>query len=100
MTTEEIIEMANASPALDLQSSRKGIFAYPEHWEGKVPLKVKMLIRVHPDMPFLCKSDTEALEGKEYYVWVNSYGAVSAILPNEERLGLKPDEFEIIEWHQ
>lgn len=40
------------------------------------------------------------IQGNEYYVWVNSYGAVSAILPNGEQLGLKPDEFEVIEWHQ
>lgn len=30
---------------------------------------------------------------------VNSHGAVSVILPNEQRLGVKPYEFEVIEWH-
>jgi hypothetical protein len=31
-------------------------------------------------------------------VYVNSHGAVAAILPGMQLLGLYPDEFEIVEW--
>ncbi len=100
MTTEEIIAITKSSPALEWKSDREGTFSYPEHWHGKVPYKVKMLKTVYPDIPFLCKEDTVCERQKEYYAWVNSYGAVAAILENGEKLGLKPSEFEIIEWHQ
>ena len=33
-------------------------------------------------------------------VHVNSHGAISARLSNGKNLGLKPYEFEIIEWHE
>ncbi len=100
MTTEQIIAKTLESPALKEQSAKEAPFTYPVHWRGKVPLKVKMLQLVRPDIPFLAKKDTVCLYDQEYYVWVNSYGAVSAILPNGELLGLKPDEFEVIEFHQ
>lgn len=73
---------------------------YPEIWNNKVPLKVKMLDTVKPDIPILFgHSENEALKGMYYCVWVNTHGAVSAILPNLSQLGLKPHEFEVIEWH-
>jgi hypothetical protein len=53
---------------------------------------------VRADFPFLCPPNTIAVKGEEYDAWVNRNGAVSAILPNGELLGLKPDEFEVTEW--
>jgi hypothetical protein len=102
MQIEEIIKITMGSPALEMISNKTGKFAYPERWQRKVPLKVKMNYTVVPDLPFLMPTadGTICIGGNEYYVWVNSYGAVSAILPNGERLGLKPDEFEVIEFHQ
>lgn len=99
MTTEEIIAKTLKSPALNWQSDDPAPFTYPPHWRGKVPLKINMLKLVQPDIPELAKKDTLCFNDQEYYVWVNSYGAVSAILPNGQQLGLKPDEFEVIEWH-
>jgi len=99
MTTEEIIEKAKQSPALEWRSKEEGSFAYPAHWEDKVPLKVQMRKSVFPDFLFLAKPGTSTTIGEEYYVWVNNYGAVSAILENGEQLGLKPDEFRVIEFH-
>lgn len=57
-----------------------------------------MACTVRPDVPF-AKPDTIALVNHIYECWVNSYGAVSAICTNGERLGLKPYEFDVIEWH-
>jgi hypothetical protein len=37
--------------------------------------------------------------GFTYPVWTNSYGAVSAVFPDGSKLGLKPHEFEIVDWH-
>jgi len=104
LTNEQMLEAAFASPALKWQSDRKGRAAYPANFRGRVPLKVKLAKTVKPDlMEFATtlgiKNDTIALKDSEYYVWVNSYGAVSAILKNGEHLGLLPSEFDVIEWH-
>lgn len=99
-----MLAAALTSPALEWQSDRGGRMNYPANFRGKVPLKVKVAKNVTPDLPFLkkelgVKDDTICLKDNEYYVWVNSYGAVSAILPNGERLGLLPSEFDVTEWH-
>ena len=99
-----MLAAALTSPALKWQSDRGGRFDYPANFRGRVPLKVKVAKNVTPDlMEFKkelgIKDDTICLKDNEYYVWVNSYGAVSAILPNGERLGLLPSEFDVTEWH-
>lgn len=101
---DAMLATALTSPALKWQSDRKGRFAYPANFRGRVPLKVKLAKTVTPDLMDLApilgiKKDTVALKDCEYYVWVNSYGAVSAILENGERLGLLPSEFDVTEWH-
>lgn len=85
-----------SSPALKEQSE-----IYPPGHHGKVPLKIKMDCTVKSDLPLFVqtKPGMIAYEGQEYYVWCNSHGAISAILPNGEKLGIKPGECEIIEWH-
>jgi hypothetical protein len=40
-----------------------------------------------------------AVIGRVLPVWTNSYGAVAAVFEDGEKLGLKPGEFEIVEWH-
>lgn len=92
------------SPALQWQSDRGGRMDYPARFRGRVPLKVVVAKNVTPDLmefkkELRIKDDTICLKDNEYYVWVNSYGAVSAILPNGERLGLLPSEFDVTEWH-
>lgn len=104
LTYEQMLSAALTSPALKWQSDRGGSFDYPANFRGRVPLKVKVAKNVTPDlMEFRkelgIKDDTICLKDNEYYVWVNSYGAVSAILPNGERLGLLPSEFDVTEWH-
>lgn len=101
MELEQIIEMAKQSPALKMRSNEPEPFSYPNKWNDRVPLKVKMKETVTSDMVMFFPHDSEmiAIGGNEYYCWVNSYGALSAILPHGERLGLKPDEFEVIEFH-
>jgi hypothetical protein len=55
---------------------------------------------VRSDIPFLLSGfQRVALEGHEYDAWVNSHGAVAAVLDKGERLGVRPYEFEVIEWH-
>ena len=94
METSEKIKIASECPAMKMLYAQ-----YPERYNKRVPLKVRMLDTVVPGLPFLNKPNLEATEGQEYYVWVNSYGAVSAILDGGERLGLKSNEFEVTEWH-
>lgn len=101
MTTDQQLNEALTSPALTRRSDLPGKFHYPHNWYDKVPLKVKMATTVKSDLPDLMPvpKGTEAIAQNEYYVWVNSYGAVSAILPNGEKLGLMPSEFVVTEWH-
>ncbi len=79
---------------------------YPTKYNGKVPLKVKMLETVTTDLPLIVlqMQDNEnipmAISGNEYYVNVNSHGAVSAIFEDGQLLGLKSNEFEVVEFHQ
>ena len=92
------------SPALNWQSDRGGKMNYPANFRGRVPLKVKVAKNVTPDLPMFSnilgiQKDDICLKDNEYYVWVNSYGAVSAILPNGKKLGLLPSEFDVTEWH-
>ena len=99
-----LLSVALTSPALKWQSDRGGRSNYPANFRGRVPLKVKTAKTVRPDLPQFgkllgVKDDAICLVDNEYYVWVNSYGAVSAILPNGEKLGLLPSEFDVTEWH-
>ena len=87
-------KLAEKSPALTSQSKH-----YPERFKGKVPYKVKMLKTVTSDLPAIVKPILWAYKNEIYEVWVNTHGAVSAFL-TEDILGLKPDEFEIVEWHE
>jgi len=98
MNTTDLIAISKTSPALSDRSKEKGKFAYPERWNNKVPLKIRMLKTVTSDMPmfFPDAADLITVTQNEYYCYVNRYGALSAILHNGKQLGLKPDEFEVI----
>ena len=87
-------KLAKKSPALSHQSEH-----YPERFKGKVPYKVKMLETVTSDLPAFIQPILWAYENEVYEVWVNTHGAVSAFL-TEDMLGLKPNEFEVVEWHE
>jgi hypothetical protein len=80
-------------PALQRQSEH-----YPARFRGRVPKRIKMAKTVRPDCPG-CKPGTVALIDSEYDAWTNSHGAVCAVCENGEYLGVKPDEFDVIEWH-
>lgn len=92
----EIKEIVMSSPALKELSE-----LYPPNRHGEVPLKIIMCCTVKSDLPIFTMENPDmiAFKGQEYYVWCNSHGAMSAILPNGKRLGIKPSECEIIEWH-
>lgn len=94
--SENIPKKAMESPALFKLAPE-----YPAYFEGKVPLTIKMKKTVTGDLPMIMpgSADLIAVGGNEYYCWVNSYGAVTAILPNNEQLGVKPNEFEVVLYH-
>lgn len=88
----------SASPALEKRSE-----LYPASWHDRVPKRIRMAKTVRSDVPVFLKGhssfpDITAHNGIEYDCWVNSHGAVVAIL-DDEMLGVKPYEFEVIEWH-
>ena len=79
------------SPALEFRSQY-----YPAHFGDRVPKRVRMLQTVRSDIPV--GNRPRAIRGWVYGVWVNTHGAVVA-LTQGGTLGLKPDEFEVVEWH-
>lgn len=81
----------NISPALLVQHKD-----YPREWHGRIPKRIRLQLSVTSGIPYL---HAEAPKGASYDVWVNSHGAVSAILEDSKLLGLRPTEFKVIEWH-
>lgn len=77
---------------------RKRSKHYPARFNDKVPWMVRMLERVRPDFPPVSKPGTVALCGHVYECVTNQHGAVSVICPNGELLGVKPDEFEVVQF--
>ena len=63
---------------------------------SKVPSKVRVINRVRGDFPF---SATTIGPGV-YDCKSNQYGAVSVVAENGYMLGLKPEEFETLEWRE
>ena len=59
-------------------------------------IRVRMLQTVR-GLGFISPPGTIARDGVIYDAYSNPYGAISAILPNGEKLGLKPGEFEFTE---
>lgn len=70
--------------------------SYP--YGDRQPYKVRMLVTVKSDLPYMTLAET-AVQGEVYEVYTNSHGALSVYLPCGEKLGVKPDEFEIEEWY-
>lgn len=93
MSEVAAIKTPEASPALTIQN----VGYYPPHWKKKVPKRVRATRNVRSELPF--GERTYARREIEYDVYVNSNGAVCAILPDGELLGLKPDEFKVVDWH-
>lgn len=96
--TPVLEDIAATSPALEWRSDD-----YPCRFKNKVPLKVRTVKAVSPDFPCLAlaevsKTPSMCFKDHLYFVRVNSYGAVSAILPSGDKLGLLPNEFEVVEW--
>lgn len=75
---------------------------YPPRFAGLVPLLVRPTMVVRPDWPIPLidpkARDMAVVPTEVYPVWTNSHGAVTAYLPDGERLGLKPNEFEVVTW--
>ncbi len=89
------MKTASESPALFGKSKH-----YPKRYAGKVPSKIRMIKTVHSDIAFFVpRKILWAYELQEYECWVNCHGAVVAITADGE-LGVKPDEFVVVEYHQ
>lgn len=71
---------------------------YPLRFGGRVPKTVRLLDCVCPDWPMPMEG-LVGLAGSEFPVWVNCHGAVAIIFGDGRCLGVKPDEFEVKEWH-
>jgi hypothetical protein len=71
----------------------------------RVPHTVRMRKTVAADVPMFGYpaggdgAPRLALISQLLPAWTNSHGAVSVVLRDGKRLGVKPDEFEVAEWH-
>ena len=92
------IEIRIDCPAIHNRSS-----SYP--FGERVPRTVRTLKPVTADpMPGIglayIKGDPPVAKlGQTYPVWTNSYAAVTAVMEDGTRLGLRPEEFEVDSWH-
>ena len=89
---------SESSPALTHQSK-----LYPANYRGRVPRKIKMAKTLYPDEIegiSLGKPGTMLELNMVYECWVNSHGAVAGYCDNGEKLGVKPGEFDVVEWHE
>ena len=85
-------------PALHLHSAD-----YPLWFQNRTPKKVRVLYDVESELyHYTCDPNDvlQANRGEEFPVWVNSHGAVAIVFPDGRKLGVKPGEFEVIEWHE
>jgi len=84
-------------PALTKRCHDKG---YP--FGNRVPVRVRLTKSVHtdvlPGVGFISSDPRFAVTGQTYPAWTNSYGAVAIVYPDGRKLGVKPDEFEVVEW--
>lgn len=85
-------------PALTFRSK-----LYPAAFRDRVPKTVRTPRPVYADFGFIDRAQgLEPLatvpEGV-YPAWTNSHGAVSAVFSDGRALGLKPGEFEVVEWY-
>ena len=92
--SERQIAASMSSPAFIGRSEH-----YPSHWGGRVPFLVGMLKTVRSELPPRMGLVLVARAEDIFPVYVNSHGAVSAVFPDGERLGLKPEEFVVIKFH-
>lgn len=86
-------------PALHARHIAKG---YP--FGHRVPKTVRLKQTVTTDLIpgthiFISPDPLVAVNSTTYPAWTNSYGAVAAVISEGRHLGLKPDEFEVVEWH-
>jgi len=84
---------------IDCPALHERFAGYP--YGDRVPRTVRMLVTVTSDRirgvdP---ESAPEAKAGQTYAVWTNSHGAVTAVMGDGKRLGLRPTEFEVDSWH-
>ena len=89
MTVRQIVDC----PALSCRWQDKG---YP--FGNRIPLTIKFTQTVRPDFPMSADRTAEGHEGDMFPAWTNSYGAVSALMPDGKLLGVKPNEFVVTEW--
>jgi hypothetical protein len=76
---------------------------WPKRFGNSIPMLIRMNFTVRPDFPALLEESKYqgcVLTGGEvYHTTVNSHGAVCGICDNGQELGVKPDEFEVVEWY-
>ncbi len=75
---------------------------YPESFGGRVPKRIRMLrtVTVVWQLAMLQPDQDGFVERSEVYeATTNVYGAVSAYSRTGQPVGVKPDEFEVVEWY-
>lgn len=96
-----------AAPAIDYgpaMTARHVGKGYP--FGNRVPKLVRMTRTVTSDfLPGTTISVSDgppivALNAATFPAWTNSYGAVAVHTPDGRKLGVKPSEFEVVEWHE
>ena len=89
----EIVRQIVDCPALSCRWTDKG---YP--FGNRIPLAIRLTRTVRPDFPMNVGRSAVGSEGYIFPAWTNSYGAVAALMSDGKLLGVKPNEFVVVEW--
>ncbi|WP_282366529.1 DUF4406 domain-containing protein [Pseudomonas sp. PS02290] len=93
----------NMDSVIDCPALHSRSDGYP--FGNRVPRTVRMVKTVTADpMPVLGYSYIKgavptAVISQTFPAWTNKHGAVSAVMPDGQKLGLKCGEFEVASWH-
>jgi len=85
-----------------MNNTEKALNYYRSAVEGKrpdfVPARVVLPHRVRADAPFGRLGTGYYAEAGPYDCESNKWGAVSVLAENGQKLGVKPSEFDVVEW--
>lgn len=95
-------EPTQDSPFWNSIALKKRSEHWPKRFGNAVPMRIRMLMTVRPDFAFILppeKRDMILIQGRTYDATTNSHGAVCGVCGCGNVLGVKPDEFEVVEWY-
>lgn len=90
------------SPFWDSIALKSRSAHWPKRFGNAVPMRIRMTQTVRPDFAFILPPEKRGMvlhADEVYEATTNSHGAVCGVCECGNLLGVKPDEFEVVEWY-